>query len=90
MPCRLPQNPERPHCVVYQQRRTRTLHLLPNGSNTNRFLCGRLVGDEHRIFSSSIYLEKWKCRQCEGGKLLRDAGSLNAALDAALKRQRNE
>ena len=81
---------ERPHCVVYQQRRTRTLHLLPNGSNTNRFLCGRLVGDEHRVFSSSIYLEKWKCRQCEGGKPLRDAGSLNAALDAALKRQRNE
>ena len=35
---------ERPHCVVYQQKRTRTLHLLPNGSNRNRFLCGRLVG----------------------------------------------
>ena len=78
-----------PLCTTYQHVRTNTLHLLPNGSSSGRFVCGRpLNSSDHKSFASKIMVDAWWCRQCKNGRPIRDCGALNAVLDSAVKRIR--
>ena len=75
-------------CSVYQNRMTKKLHLLPRGSSSNKFVCGRLLDDKHREFVGGVMVASMKCISCHRGKPINDVGALCHALDAASKRRR--
>ena len=64
---------------------TRTLHVLPEGSTTNTFVCGRFCSDSFTQFKGQLVDESAKCKQCMSGKAARDLGSLLAVMDRAKK-----
>ena len=80
----------RESCLVSQQVKTKTLHLLRVGSSSDRFVCGRSKAASHNPFKSSVEAQHWWCKQCRQGKPLRDMGSMTEALDRAVKRARRE
>ena len=80
----------RESCLVYRQIKTKTLHLLPLGSASDRFICGRSKAASHKPFKASVEVQHWWCKQCRQGKPLRDMGSMTEALDQAVKRARRE
>ncbi|CAE7273740.1 unnamed protein product, partial [Symbiodinium sp. CCMP2456] len=68
-------------CLMYRRRNTRTVHLLPAGSSSGRFVCGREYSDS--VFApvcGDVHLRALECKQCYKGKPLRDIGALNHAL----------
>lgn len=69
------------NCTIYKHVRTFKLHLQPQGSETNTFLCGRTISCDYREFHGSIACESWKCKQCESCRPLHDEGSMIAHLD---------
>ena len=72
-------------CAVHQHRKTKTLHLLPLGSQ-ELFICGRKVGPETPVFHGGIQTVEWRCKQCDRGKPIRHVEGMVDAFDAALKR----
>jgi hypothetical protein len=82
------------HCEVYQNRKTKVLHLKlhlkPLGSDRQVFVCGRKLGDDFDVFTNYIYSTHWKCKQCDSWKPVRDAGSAAALLEALAKRPRSQ
>ena len=84
-----PQVEWKPGCVVYQNRKTKTLHLLPIGSS-DLFLCGRKFGRDTAIFQGGIQSLEWRCKQCDRGKPIRHVEGMVDAFDAALKRVKNK
>ena len=80
----------RESCLVYQQIKTKTLHLLPLRFCSDRFICGRSKAASHKPFKSSVEVQHWRRKQCRQGKPLRDMGSMTEALDRAVKRARRE
>jgi len=79
----------KPGCVVYQNRMTKTLHLLPLGSS-DLFLCGRKVGRDTMVFKGGIQSSEWRCKQCDRGRPIRHVEGMVDAFDAALKRVKNK
>ena len=75
----------KPGCVVHQNRKTKTLHLLLKGS-TDLFICGRKASHETPVFRGGIQTIERRCKQCDRGKPLRHVDGLVDAFDVALKR----
>ena len=75
-------------CTLYQHSRTRTVHMLPKGSSEWKFVCGRSVTADHKVFMSMVCTSGMRCKQCLNGRPIRDIGALNEALRSALKRPR--
>ena len=75
-------------CTLYQHSRTRTVHMLPKGSSEWKFVCGRPVTSDHKVFMSMVCTSGMRCEQCLNGRPIRDIGALNEALSSALKRPR--
>ena len=72
---------------LFQHVRTKTIHWRAEGSTSDRFVCGRVCTKDHRRIRTPVSIASWKCKQCEAGKPLNDLGSLNTALEKALKRR---
>ena len=72
-------------CSVFQNSKTKTLHLLPAGVPTT-FLCGRELNGDCGIFRSRVFSSDWKCRQCDRGRPIRSVDGMCLAFDRALKR----
>ena len=72
---------------LFQHVRTKTIHWRAEGSTSDRFVCGRVCTKDHRRIRTPVSTASWKCKQCEAGKPLNDLGSLNTALEKALKRR---
>ena len=62
-------------CVVHQHRKTKTLHLLPRGSQ-ELFVCGRKVGPETPVFCGGIQTVEWRCKQCDRDRPIRHVDGL--------------
>ena len=76
-------------CQMYRHRNTRTVHLLPAGTSSGRFVCGREFCESiFKPVCGDVHIEALECKQCYRGKPLRDIGALNHALEIAAKRQR--
>ena len=76
-------------CKLFRHKGTRMVHLLPAGSSTNRFVCGREFDSSvHQPVYVNVSVRALECKQCHRGKPIRDTGSLCRALDVALKRPR--
>ena len=76
-------------CLLYRHRTTRTVHLLPAGSSTGKFVCGRDFNDSvFRPVCGSVHIASFECKQCYKGRPIRDLGALNHALELASKRLR--
>ena len=71
-------------CEIHQHRRTKTLHLMPEGSSSGKFVCGRALTSDYKPLVSSVVLDKWYCKQCKVGRPIRDTGSLSTALEHAV------
>ena len=78
-------------CLMYKHRTTRTVHLLPAGASSGRFVCGREWNQAtFKAVCGSVSLASLECKQCYKGRSLRDIGALNHALEVAAKRARVE
>jgi hypothetical protein len=77
-------------CTVFQHPKTKTMHLYPIGSTSDKFVCGRAMTSAHKSMISVVSATSWLCKQCKIGKPLKDLGSLNVAIDRALKKRRVE
>ena len=76
-------------CLLYRHRTTRTVHLLPAGSSTSKFVCGRDFNDSvFKPVCGSVHIASFECKQCYKGRPIRDIGALNHALELASKRLR--
>ena len=81
----------KPGCDVYQNIRTRTLHLRVTGSGRETFVCGRKLTDDFVDYSTRrVFSEAWRCKQCDAGRPLRDIDGVAAALERGLKARRTE
>ena len=71
-------------CLMYKHRTTRTVHLLPAGASSGRFVCGREWNQAtFKPVCGSVSLASLECKQCYKGRSLRDIGALNHALEVA-------
>jgi len=75
-------------CVVYQHVKSKALHLYPEKDAVESFLCGRKISKAYKIFTSPVYCNEWKCKQCNVGKPVRSYETAVAALDRAFKRHK--
>jgi hypothetical protein len=72
-------------CIMYRLK-SNAIHLFPNGSSGNRFVCGREKSCEHKPVRTCIYTDSAVCKQCRTGRPLKDAGAVASHLDGVLKR----
>ena len=72
-------------CSVFQNMKTKTLHLLPAGV-PKTFLCGRELNSDCESFRSRVFSNDWKCKQCDKGRPIRSIDGMCLAFDRALKR----
>ena len=72
-------------CSVFQNMKTKTLHLLPAGV-PKTFLCGRELNSDCEAFRSRVFSSDWKCKQCDKGRPIRSVDGMCLAFDRALKR----
>ena len=86
----VPTAPWRDGCVVWQHRRTRTLHLVSVSDSQvgGTFACGRSITTAHVLASRNAHVASMRCSQCERGKHVRTTGAVLDALDA-IKRRRH-
>ena len=75
-------------CIVFQHVKSKALHLCPKDDTVKTFLCGRKVSQAYKIFSSPVFCNEWKRKQCNVGKPIRSIETAVAALDSALKRHK--
>lgn len=75
-------------CQIYQNTKTKKLHLKPEGPDDTPFVCGRKMCSDHQPFCGKILMEGLKCMQCEKGRPVRTTEGLAEAMDRALKRCR--
>ena len=69
-------------CSVFQNMKTKTLHLLPAGV-PKTFLCGRELNADCEIFRSRVFSNEWKCKQCDKGRPIRSIDGMCFAFDRA-------
>lgn len=74
-------------CSVYIHKKSRVMHLAPDGSTASTFVCGRQIGGEYKPFSGTIFAESKKCRQCDSGRSIRDVSSALAFLDSRREKE---
>ena len=72
-------------CSVFQNMKTKTLHLLPAGV-PKTFLCGRELNADCEVFRSRVFSNDWNCKQCDKGRPIRSIDGMCLAFDRALKR----
>ena len=72
--------------ALFQHERNKVIHWRAEGSTSDHFVCGRVCTEDPRRIRTPVSTASWKCKQCEAGKPLNDLGSLNTALEKALKR----
>ncbi|CAE7519209.1 unnamed protein product [Symbiodinium sp. CCMP2592] len=78
-------------CLMYRHKTTRTVHLLPAGASSGRFVCGREWNQAiFKPVCGSVSIASLECKQCYRGRSLRDLGALNHALEVATKKARVE
>ena len=85
----VPTAPWRDGCVVWQHRRTRTLHLVSVSDSQigGTFACGRSMKTAHVLASRNAHVASMRCSQCERGKHVRTTGAVLDALEAIKKRR---
>ena len=77
-------------CRIFQNKKTKTLHLQALGSTGNTFSCGRAIGPEFVEFrGGKIYVESWKCKQCNSSRPLRDSSAAADFLERLSKRRKH-
>ena len=75
----------------HRKRTTRTVHLLPAGASSGRFVCGREWNQAtFKPVCGSVSIASLECKQCYRGRSLRDISALNHAPEVAAKRARVE
>ena len=72
-------------CSVFQNLKTKTLHLLPAGV-PKTFVCGRELTSDYDAFRPRVVSNDWKCKQCDKGRPIRSIDGMCLAFDRALKR----
>lgn len=81
----------KPQCTIYVNKRTRALHLLPDGGKTDSkvtsFVCGRQLTGDTILFNSRIFSSNWRCKQCDSGKDVRTIDQCVNMLDEAFGRR---
>ncbi|CAE7346516.1 unnamed protein product, partial [Symbiodinium microadriaticum] len=85
----VPTAPWRDGCVIWQHRRTRTLHLVSASDSQigGTFACGRSITTAHVLASRNAHVASMRCSQCERGKHVRTTGAVLDALEAIKKRR---
>ena len=83
----VPTAPWRDGCVIWQHRRTRTLHLVSASDSQigGTFACGRSITTAHVLASRNAHVASMRCSQCERGKHVRTTGAVLDALEAIKK-----
>ena len=72
----------KPGCTVWQNRKTKTLHLQAEGSKGNTFICGRNRSEDCVDFSGRrVYSDSWKCKPCNIGRPVRDVDAMVTLFD---------
>lgn len=72
----------RPGCDVWQNKKSKTLHLRAKGSTGQVFVCGRKLTEDFTDFNGrSVYSNAWKCKQCNISRPIKDVGAMASMLE---------
>ena len=78
-------------CSVFQNSKTKTLHLQAVGSSSKTLVCGRVLNESMIDVTGKFVIKNGsKCKQCDAGKPIRDQSAMATFLDLRLKHRRTE
>ena len=78
-------------CTVFQNSKTKMLHLQAVGSSSKTLVCGRVLNDCMKDVTGKFIVSNGsRCKQCEAGRPIRDQGAMASFLDLRLKQRRTD